>query len=329
MNRLRLIIVGAVGTVLGLVLLLLSGVLNFAASSGHWDVTDLFFDLAARQSVTLRSVDIDVPDLNDPAMIQRGAGHYEMVCAACHGSPGRPPEALAANLTPKPPLLLEQMQRWRPSERVFWTVKHGIKRTAMPAWPTQLRDDEVWDIVAFLEAMPALTAEDYRALAGDRRVANCANCHGEDGRGRGGAFPRLDIQSPDYLAATLRAFRDGTRASGTMITAASGLTDEQIANLAAALGQGVVVTPTGADAGRAIAGGQVANIPACDSCHGPSARSDFPRLAGQNRDHLFRQLELFLALAEERGGPHAQIMAIAAHRLTPEQIDAVVDWYGE
>ncbi|RYE09764.1 MAG: c-type cytochrome [Hyphomicrobiales bacterium] len=329
MKRLRLLIVGAVGAVAGVVLLLLSGVLNFAASSGHWDVTDLFFDLAARQSVTLRSVGIDVPDLDDPRMIRRGAGHYEMVCAACHGSPGRPPEAFAANLTPRPPLLLEQMQRWRPAERTFFTVKHGIKRTAMPAWPTQLRDDEVWEMVAFLEAMPSLTTDDYRALAGDRRIANCTNCHGDDGRGRGNAFPRLDIQSSLYLAGALRAFRDGHRASGTMISAASGLTDAQIVELSAVLGQGTVVEPEGAEHGRAIAAGEVAGLPACDSCHGPSARPDFPRLAGQQRDFLIRQLELFTTLQEQRGGVHAEIMSTAVHRLTPEQKESVADWYGD
>jgi cytochrome c553 len=329
MNRFRPFIVGAVGAVLGVVLVLASGVLNFAASSGHWDVTDLFFDLAARQSVTLRSVGIDEPpDLDDPKRIQRGAGHYEMVCSACHGSPGRPPEAIAATLTPSPPLLLEQMQRWRPAERIFWTVKHGIKRTAMPAWPTQLRDDEVWDVVAFLQAMPKLTTEQYRALAGDRRTANCSNCHGDDGRGRG-AVPRLDIQSPAYLAAALVAFRDGTRASGTMIAAASGLTDAQIADLARMLGQGRSVEPAGSPAGRDIAEGRIAGIPACESCHGAAARTDFPRLAGQDVDVLRRQLELFLALGEARGGAHAEIMARVAHQLTPEQIEAVADWYGE
>src|SRR5690606_13090763 len=185
---------------------------------------------AARQSVTLRSLGTEAPALDDPERIQRGAGHYELVCATCHGSPAREPEEFAQHLTPRPPPLLDQMQRWRPLARTFWTVKHGIKRTAMPAWPTQLRDDEVWDLVAFIEAMPKLTAGQYRQLAGDRRGDICANCHGDDGRGRG-AVPRLDIQSPAYLAAALRAFRDGTRASGMMLSAASGLTDARIDEL--------------------------------------------------------------------------------------------------
>jgi cytochrome c553 len=330
MNRWRLLIVGAVGAVLGLVLVLVSGVLNFAASSGHWDVTDLFFDLAARQSVTLRSTGIDVPDLDDPARVLRGAGHYEMVCAACHGSTADPPDAIAANLTPKPPLLVEQLQRWRPPERLFWTVKHGIKRTAMPAWATQLRDDEVWDMVAFLRAMPELSADAYRALAGDRRVASCINCHGEDGRGRSDAIPRLDIQSPEYLADALRAFRAGTRQSGTMMTAARTLSDDEIADLAARYGRREVSEPeTGSGAGEAIArrGIPEREIPACDACHG-GPREDYPRLAGQSADYIERQLQLFAELGEARGGRYASIMSEVVRSMTPEEIRAVAEWYG-
>ncbi len=329
MRRLKLIVIGAAGAVMGLFLLLLSGVVNFAASSGHWEITDWIMEVAARQSVTLRSIAIEVPDtLDDEKRIMRGAGHYEMVCAACHGSPAEAPQEFARHLTPTPPLLMEQMEHWRPPGRTFWTVKHGIKRTAMPAWPTQLRDDEVWDVVAFIEAMPSLSADDYRALAGDRRVNSCVNCHGEDARGRG-AFPRLDIQSPAYLAASLRAYRDGTRASGMMMTAAHGLDDEAIARIAAELGQLAEETPAGPPLGQRIAeqGLSERDIPACNSCHGATARLDYPRLAGQDRTHLERQLDLFLTVGAARGGEHAEIMARAVVGLSADEAAAVVDWY--
>jgi cytochrome c553 len=327
MNRLWPFAVGAVGAVLGLFVLMLSGALNFAASSGHWDATDWLLDLAARQSVTLRSLNIEVPALDDPAMIQRGAGHYELVCAACHGSPGRGPEEFVQHLTPRPPLLLEQMQHWRPPARTFWTVKHGIKRTAMPAWPTQLRDDEVWDLVAFIETMPKLSAGQYRGLAGDRRGNICANCHGDDGQGTDG-IPRLDIQSPEYLAAALQAFRDGTRQSGMMMSAASGLTDAQIDELAQRLGKEAAVTLSAPPA-IWTHGAPERDVPACASCHGDAARRDFPRLAGQDRGYLARQLELFVELGAARGGAHADIMEKAAQALTPEDISALADWLGD
>ena len=329
MRRLKLILIGAGGALLGGLLLLLSGVLNFAASSGHWDATDWLLGMAAQQSVTLRSLTIAAPPLDDPQMVRRGAGHYEMVCATCHGSPGRLPDAFATALTPQPPPLLERMQQWHPPARLFWTIKHGIKRTAMPAWPSQMRDDEVWDMVAFIEAMPEMEAEAYRALAGDRRDGfGCANCHGEDGRG-GGAFPRLDIQSADYLADALTAFRDGTRQSGTMISAARGLSDAQIAALAAQYAGTPEPQPIGGGRGAQIAlrGIPERDVPACDSCHGAGGRPDYPRLAGQSAAYIETQLRLFSEYGAGRGGRHAGIMAEVVRWLDEADMAAVAQWY--
>jgi cytochrome c553 len=335
MRKYRPYIVGAVGGVLAAAIVPLSGLLDYDASRGRWDITDWYFGIAAQQSITLRSSGVAVPALDDPAALDRAAGHYEMVCAACHGSPAGPPERFAADMVPAPPRLIVQMDNWHPDARVFWTVKHGIKHSAMPAWPSQLRDDEVWDMVAFLRAMSAMQPEDYTRLAGlDRQ--GCASCHGEEGEG-GPAAPRLDIQSPEYLAAALLAYRDGTRESGTMIAAANGLTDAQITELSVAFGKSVTVEPrpaSGLGAEIAAQGLPDRDIAACDSCHG-TGRPEYPRLAGQERAYLVRQLDLFNEHGEARGGPHAEIMAQALRvlpnveegPLTHEEIESLATHY--
>ena len=52
-----------------------------------------------------------------------------------------------------------------PPEMMFQVVKDGIQNTAMPGWPASGRDDEVWLMVAFLEKLPDLGADQYQALA--------------------------------------------------------------------------------------------------------------------------------------------------------------------
>jgi len=335
MRKYRPYIVGAIGGVLAAAIVPLTGIIDFDASNGQWGVTDWFFNTSAQQSITLRSAWVGVPDLDDPAGIRRGAGHYDMVCAACHGSPAGPPEQFADDLVPAPPRLLDRMANWHPDARLFWTIKHGVKRSAMPAWPTQMRDDEVWDMVAFLNVMAAMPASEYAELAGTDRQG-CASCHGENGEG--GAGPRLDIQSPDYLAAALQAYQQRTRASGTMIAAASRLSEEEIAELSAYFGQLVEVAPSGEDGlGAQIAAHGIPerDIAACDSCH-ESGRPDYPRLRGQDRDYLVTQLELFNEHGAERGGHHAQIMAQALRvlprmeegPLTEAEIEALAGYYG-
>ena len=335
MRKYRPYIVGAIGGVLAAAIVPLTGIIDFDASNGQWGVTDWFFNTSAQQSITLRSAGLAVPDLDDPEGIRRAAGHYEMVCAACHGSPAGAPEQFADDLVPAPPRLMEQMANWHPDARVFWTVKHGIKRSAMPAWPAQIRDDEVWDMVAFLNVMAAMPADEYARLAALDREG-CASCHGENGEG--GSGPRLDIQSPDYIAASLQAFRQRTRASGTMIAAASQLSDEEISELSAYFGR--LVEVEGADAeglGAEIAARGIPerDIAACNSCH-ESGRLEFPRLMGQDREYLVTQLELFNEHGAERGGHHAQIMAQAIRvlpqmevgPLTEAEIEALTGHYG-
>jgi cytochrome c553 len=329
MKRYWPFVIGAGGGLFGLALLALSGILDVAASSRPFALTEWFFHTAVRQSVTLRSLDMEVPPLEDDGMARRAAGHYDLVCATCHGSPAGPRDAFARHLVPRPPGLVDQMTHWRPPARIFWTVKHGIARSAMPAWPDQLRDDEVWDMVGFLTRMPELSAAEYDRLAG-RGEGTCARCHGPDGTGGGSGLPRLDIQSPAYLAAALAAYRDGRRTSGTMRSIADGLGDVAIAELAARFGQGATAAGGGGARGEEIAlrGIPDRKIPACEQCHGAGARPDWPRLAGQDRDYIARQLHLFVTLGAARGGPHAAIMAEAARGLDAADIAAVADWYG-
>jgi len=336
MKKFRPYIIGAIGGVLAAAIVPLTGIVDFAASNRLWAVTDWYLSTAAQQSITLQSAMVTPPDdLDDPQRVARAAGHYEMVCATCHGSPARPPEAFAETIRAKPPRLVDRMGQWHPDARVFWTVKHGIKHTAMPAWPTQLRDDEVWDMVAFLKVFAAMPAQDYAALAGLDREG-CASCHGE--RGEGGPAPRLDIQSPDYIAASLEAFRQRTRASGTMIAAANRLSDEEIAELSAYYGRLVEVErPSAEGLGAEIAARGIPerDIAACASCH-EAGRPEFPRLMGQDRDYLERQLKLFSEHGIARGGHGAEIMAKAIGKrpnaeeamLSEAEIAAVVEFYG-
>ena len=81
-------------------------------------------------------------------------------------------------------------------------------------------------MVAFLRALPQLSADQYWRLAvGEPRhpgasppmIEMCAACHGVDGRGRdGGAFPAIAGQNAQYLRRALDAYAAGQRHSGMM-----------------------------------------------------------------------------------------------------------------
>ncbi len=79
---------------------------------------------------------------------------------------------------------------------------------------------------ALAAATPA-SAQDARYLA-----ANCANCHGTDGRAVGG-LPSLAGLDATYFTEQMKAFRQGKRTATIMHQLSKGYTDEQIAVLAA------------------------------------------------------------------------------------------------
>jgi cytochrome c553 len=199
-----------------------------------------FRPAAVTSAVIVSATGLEMPPLDDPAMIRRGAGHFERNCAGCHASPDRPDRADHLALSPPAPQLHRRIEGWVP-EILFAIVKYGVPNSAMPAWPAEGRDDEIWSVVAFLRALPAMEADAYRAWAGldqdfstlGAHLIACAQCHGTEGKGTpDGAFPRLDLQGEAYLLQALQAFRDGERESGIMASAVTGLLDHELEALA-------------------------------------------------------------------------------------------------
>jgi cytochrome c553 len=345
-------------------IVVISGIAPINASSGHWDITSAFLDFAKTRSVSTHSWGIKAPRLDDEALVLRGAGHYEQVCVACHGAPGRTPPPAMAAMTPPPPGLIPRLSRWTPEE-LFTIVKHGIKFTGMPAWPVQQRDDEVWAMVAFLRRMPTLDPSGYRRVvsgdAGDvsGRLENsrapisgaqsrpeavrnvCHRCHGPDGTGRGlGAFPSLAGQRAEYLRASLRAFANRERLSGTMEVVAASLSDAErraAADYYAGLRPREPERTAGDDDSAIARGAAIASygipdrdIPACAECHGPTHRPknpEYPRLAGQHPRYLAEQLQQ-LKEGRRGGSPNVALMRVFVDRLRPEDIRDVTRYYG-
>lgn len=323
------------------------GLYNVSAAAGHWPGVSWVLHTTYRNSVELRAPPPDkVPKLTE-AMAAIGARHYDSACRFCHSAPGEPGTATARSMVPHPPPIERAVADWQP-RHLFWIVRNGVKMSGMPHWPAELREDDVWLVVAFLDSARDMTAAEYADLVArpedppgdlDALVGYCALCHGLDGAGRGNpAMPRLDILGEAYIAASLSAYRAGTRQSGVMQHAASRLSDEQIARLArrfAAEPPGPVTTPTVDDdlveLGRKLAFGTPdnRNVPACRACHGPwpTERSPlFPALSGQHPDYLLAQLKLWHD--GNRGGtPRAHIMHLVGEELAETQMRALAAFY--
>jgi cytochrome c553 len=307
-----------------------------------------------RRSVITNALPIDVPPLDDHRLVLRGAAQYDLGCRPCHGGARGDAPLIPRHMEPQPRALAVHASDWRPRE-LYYIVRHGMKFTGMPAWPAQRRDDEIWSIVAFLRRLPDLDRDEYARLTrgdlnevlafdtGTTRAPrivgeSCTRCHGADGGGRGGAFPRLAGQRAQYLDLALRAYATGARSSGVMgavaATLSSAARDEAVRYYAAlpqpAPDPGLVPRAARISRGEIIATRGVDDeVPACVECHGPSQlpkHDAYPRLAGQYADYLAAQLRL-LRLRARGGSEYVHLMHAFVDELTDQQIEDVSAYF--
>ncbi|MCG8466172.1 MAG: c-type cytochrome [Xanthomonadales bacterium] len=71
------------------------------------------------------------------------------------------------------------------------------------------------------------------AAAGKAKSAMCAACHGADGKSKVPHYPHLAGQQEQYLLLQLKNFKSGERPNQIMGPMTQGLSDADIANLAA------------------------------------------------------------------------------------------------
>lgn len=313
------------------------GLYNVSARQGHLPGVEWVLHTTFRQSVRLRAPDAkQVPDdIGHGDRIQLGALHFQGACAFCHSVPGQPRSATAQAMNPPPPHISEAVSQWQP-QHMFWIVEQGVKMSGMPHWPADGRGDEIWSVVAYLNAVPDMTAQDQTDLTGGKSgAARCSACHGEAGKSVNSYVPRLDILTPDQITQALIQYRDGTRPSGIMQEAAAGLDDSQIARIAgnfgatqaAAMQTREVSAPEHPGAQLAMRG--TVKVAACTACHGPARQSDAPIapvLAGQGRAYLESQLKLWRE-GYRGGGARANLMTKAAQDLSDDEIAALAEWF--
>ena len=190
---------------------------------------------------------------------------------------------------------------------------------------------------ALLLALAALFLADVSARAQDNSAAvnlirrECSTCHGQQGISVSPTFPNLAAQTPQYLDAQLKAFRDRSRADphaqAFMWGMAAQLTDDTIKQMAEYFSKQPAPRGASADKAEVAAGEKIykegiekQDVPACMTCHGDKAQGNelFPRLAGQRRNYLEKQLEAFSAQLRAN-----EIMHENSKKLTARQISDI------
>lgn len=137
-----------------------AGLYDIGADRQHWQITHTLLETTMRQSVRWRARAVGEPPPHDAGRARRGAACYREHCAQCHGAPGVAPAPMARSMQPLPGPLVDAGRHWGARE-LYWITRHGIKMSGMPAWRYRLADGEIWDLVAFVQQLPDLSAAGY------------------------------------------------------------------------------------------------------------------------------------------------------------------------
>ncbi|OZA29414.1 MAG: cytochrome C [Hydrogenophilales bacterium 17-61-9] len=167
-----------------------SGTFDVSADTPHSPLVHRLIETTRERAIERRAREVAAPaNLADAERVRRGAGNYAAMCMECHLAPGQANSEIRMGLYPAPPDLARPASTPENiAARQFWIIKHGIKATGMPAWSKGgIEDEAIWDMVAFLQQMPALTPGQYLALVESSDghshggITDMKDMHGESG----------------------------------------------------------------------------------------------------------------------------------------------------
>ncbi|MBI5668818.1 MAG: c-type cytochrome [Chloroflexi bacterium] len=141
-----------------------------------------------------------VPDIGYPQTppdVALGAQIFAKRCTACHGEAGLADGPLVrAKAIPAPPQLAAWDTGWdkTPAER-FAFIAVGNMDKMMPPWNEALSEPERWAVTLFTYTLH--TTPEQLEQGRNLWAAECASCHGADGRGT--AEADINLSDPRHM----------------------------------------------------------------------------------------------------------------------------------
>lgn len=169
---------------------------------------------------------------------------------------------------------------------------------------------------------------------GKELAAQCAACHGDNGVSPAPEFPSLAGQLATYTYKQLQDYKNGQRAHTLMSSIAAGLSDQDMADMAAWYSS---LPPPKYKidkkdleiAEKLVSKGDGKRIlPPCYTCHGSDGegeRMDIPALAGQQAEYFAATLKAY-----KNGERHNDIysrMRLISQQLSDAEIQELAQYY--
>jgi cytochrome c553 len=238
-------------------------------------------------------------------------------CSGCHGeigvskTPGMPS---LVGLDPK--YLVAAMTAYKSGQR-----KNEMMKTMLAA----VNETTMGNIALYYglqKPAKAATPTAGDQAAGKAAAGACGGCHGDTGVSGSPATPSLAGQDAQYLAAALKAYKEGARSDETMKGLASTLDERAMKNVAAFY---AAQQPQAPKVRKPLTTAEWTQK--CDRCHGVNGNSTdpmLPALAGQRTDYIEKVLHAY-----RKGERKNTTMAAMAEQLTEAEVDNLAAYYSQ
>ncbi len=191
--------------------------------------------------------------------------------------------------------------------------------------------------LVFAQAAAPAPAAPAAATTVEAKAAMCIGCHSIPGYQSSfpevHRVPMISGQSAKYIVAALNGYKNGDRKHPTMRGIAAGLTEQDMADLAAYYEK--QAKPAVADKPAREPSPQVAALlqkAACASCHGANFSKPidpgYPKIAGQHADYLFVALKAYKGEPNNVVGRTNGVMGGISKQFTNAELKALAQYVG-
>ncbi len=236
---------------------------------------------------------------------------FAAVCEECHGEHGISTTQGTPNLAGQQPIyLIVSMQEYKNGNR-----GHKEKEEMLSG----LEQVDIEKMAMYFASQtpsvrPAPSFGDPQA--GEPLTAGCGECHGARGVSNDPLVPSLAAQEPDYLVASIQAYRSHERSHEDMVARIS---DEEIEHIAA------FYSVQKAEAAYEQQSSAQQLAVKCNRCHRPASgkrKLNVPSLNGQSHDYLVKAMKEY-----RREGRDNSMMHKMSVRYSDEMIETLATYY--
>src|SRR5262245_31018129 len=127
---------------------------GFSAREKPWAIEEFVARRLRALATDSEAKDMINPFTPNPQILADARDHFADHCALCHAEDGSGKTEIGEGMYPPASNLRARETQQLTDGELFQVIRNGIRFTGMPGWGGSDTDDEIWQLVVFIRALP-------------------------------------------------------------------------------------------------------------------------------------------------------------------------------